>query len=218
VNGTRWRVQRFAEARAGSADVEVRAYGASTFWRAGSLARSAAARYTVLASEAWIGSGVPCPRVVELVATGGGGMSLALTCAAAQGCGATGTASISGSCASLGNAAAALETRSLDGTVAYSAASSTTDVRGNFGAEMDDNSATIKGRITRHIEWRVQGAGNLSGSAAYTVRNECTYCAFTNRAVIRRANGVAVAAGGATVDNNGSASFDLRAFVDLVVP
>lgn len=207
-----------AEARAGSADVLVRASGSSSFWRAGSLTRSADARYSYVAADIWVGTGVPCPRVVELVATGGGGMSLALSCAAAPGCGATGTASISGSCASLGHAAAQLESKSLEGTVAYSAASSATDVRGNFGVEVDDSSASIKGRMSRQVEWRVEGAGNASGSAAYTVRNECTYCAFTNRAVIRRANGVAVAAGGATVDNNGSASFDLRAFVNLIVP
>lgn len=217
VNNTRWLVTQESYAEPGMAEVHIAGYGASHFWSAGSLTRSAAARYSVVTREIWQGAGVPCPRPVTLAASGGGGLSLVLTCSAALGCGASATAGISGACASIGNASAFLDDKKVSGTVSYNAAGSSTDIRGSFGVEVDDSSATVEGRISRDHEWSVRGSGNASGAATYRVRDDRAYCAFTNKAITRRANGVAMAAAGATVDDNGSASFDARAFVDLIV-
>ncbi|MBL9141133.1 MAG: hypothetical protein JNK53_04645, partial [Phycisphaerae bacterium] len=175
INGTSWIATREAAAAPGFAEVHVSGYGASHFWRAGSLTRSAAARYSVVTREVWQGLGVPCPRVVSLAATGGGGLLLALSCSAAPGCGASGTTSISGSCSSLGNASAYLDNKKVDGSVAFNEGSSETDIRGKFGVEVDDSSATVEGRISRTDSWSVRGAGNVSGSASYTVRDDRTY-------------------------------------------
>lgn len=217
INHSRWIVSRRAVAAPGFADVLVSGYGASHFWAAASLTKSAGARYSMVVREVWQGTGVPCPRIVSLAATGGGGLLLALSCSAAPGCGASGTASISGSCSSMGNASAFLDNKKVEGSVAYNEGSTDTEVRGSFGAEIDDSSVSIEGSISRTTEWSVRGSGNVSGSAAYSVKDDRSYCAFTNRPVTRRANGVAICAAGATVDENGSASFTARAFVDLVV-
>jgi hypothetical protein len=217
INGTNWAATREAVAQPGYADVHVAGYGASHFWRAGSLARSVAARYSVVSRELWQGTGIPCPRLVTLAASGGGGLTLTLTCSAAQGCGASGASSISGSCSSLGNASASIDNKRVDGTVAYDSASESTEISGRFGTLVDDSSMSVEGRISQSARWSVEGAGNVSGTASYTVKEDRNYCAFTNRPITRTSVGVAVCAAGATVDDNGSAAFDARAFVALTV-
>lgn len=217
TNGTYWLTTREATAQPGYAEVHVSGSGASHFWRAGSVTRSAVARYSSTSREQWQGTGIPCPRLVTLAASGGGGLTLTLTCSAHPGCGASGTSSISGSCSSLGDASASIDNKRVDGSVAYESSSNSTEIEGQFGAFIDDSSASVDGRISRSASWSVEGAGNVSGAASYTVKDDRTYCAFTNRPITRISVGVALCASGATVDDNGSAAFDARAFVSLTV-
>lgn len=217
MNNTRWMTTHTTNAEPGMALAHVSTSGFSYLWGSGSVADSALAMYRHSVREVWQGEGIPCARLVALTATGGGGLALALSCAAVPGCGASGAASISGSCSSAGNASAELQNKMIDGQVAYHAATSSTHVSGKFGPPVTDSSASIEGSISHQLSWRVFGSGDASGSATYTVRPDRTYCAFTNRAISREATGVASCSGSATVDENGSAAFNARAFVSLSV-
>lgn len=215
LNGTRWLWLRQARSLPGYCEAHVQGAGWSQFWRAGSFTRAAAARYAVIQHERWLGTGVPCPRLVPLAATGGGGLMITLTCSAQPGCAATGSSSVSGACSSLGNANATLDEKNVGGSVAYNEMSHAVTLSGSFGAVIDDSSPSMEGKISKVVEWSLEGAGSASGTASYSVKSDRTYCAFTNKPVIKRATGVAVATAGGTVDENGSSSFDATAFVAL---
>ena len=184
---------------------------------AGSLTRSATARFATTERERWVGTGVPCPRLVQVSAVGGGMLEVTLACSAQAGCGATASASIAGMCASRGDANAAIEGKTVDGNVAYRSLSHTTAFEGRLGTSVDDSSVGIDGKISEQKKWEVTGAGTASGSASYTVRPDRTYCAFTNRPITRTASGSAVAVGGGTVDWNGSIAFDAMAVIAMRV-
>jgi hypothetical protein len=217
INGTTWWWRRSSEAQPWFAEASVLGRGISEFWHAGSLTKSATARFATTERERWIGSGVPCPRLVQLAAVGGGMLEITLTCSAQAGCAATASASIAGMCASRGDANAAIEGKTVDGNVAYRSLTHTTAVEGRLGASVDDDSVGIDGKISEQRKWEVSGAGTASGSASYTVRPDRTYCAFTNRPITRTASGSAVAVGGGTVDWNGSIAFEAMAVVAMRV-
>jgi hypothetical protein len=217
VNGTTWNWRRECDAQPWYAESHVWGAGTSSFWHAGSFTTSANARYAITERERWDGEGIPCPRLVQLAAVGGGMMELTLTCSAQAGCSATASTSISGSCSSRGDANASIDGKSIDGSVAYRSMSQSSSIEGKFGAKVSDSSASVEGRISQDAKWEVTGAGAASGSAAYTVRPDRTYCAFTNRPVARSASGFAVCVGGGTVDANGSASFEALAVVAMRV-
>lgn len=217
VNSTFWSWNRSSEAQRFQAEARVSARGVSTFWHAGSFTRASTARYSTQEFERWMGSGPPCPRYVQLIAMGGGILEITLTCSAQAGCSATASSSLSGSCASRGDASAWLDGKTVDGTVLYRSSSHTTKVEGKFGTAIDDTSTGVEGKISSQVSWELTGSGTVSGSASYTVKPDRTYCAFTNRPIVRSATGMVVCTGGATVDWNGSASFDAMALVALRV-
>lgn len=217
INATRWSWRRSCEAQPWYAEAYVQGSGISEFWHAGSLTKSATARFATTERERWVGTGVPCPRLVQLAAVGGGMLEVTLTCSAQAGCAATASTSIAGMCASRGDANAVLEGKTVDGSVAYRSLSRSTTVEGRLGASVDDSSMGIDGKISEQRKWEVSGAGTASGSATYTVRPDRTYCAFTNRPIARTASGSAIAVGGGTVDWNGSIAFDAMAVVAMRV-
>ncbi|MEI6475027.1 MAG: hypothetical protein WCO75_06510, partial [Planctomycetota bacterium] len=58
---------------------------------------------------------------------------------------------------------------------------------------------------------------SVSGTAAYVVTPDRSYCAFTNRPIVFRSNGIAIVSGGVSVDANGAASMSGLALVALSV-
>lgn len=217
INSTRWSWRRTCEAQPWFAEAAVLGTAVSEFWHAGSLTKSATARFATTERERWIGTGIPCPRLVQLSAVGGGMLEITLTCSAQAGCAATASASIAGMCASRGDANAAIDGKTVDGNVAYRSLTHVTAIEGKLGASVDDSSLGVDGQISEQRKWEVSGAGTASGSASYTVRPDRTYCAFTNRPISRTASGSAVAVGGGTVDWNGSIAFDAMAVVAMRV-
>jgi hypothetical protein len=215
INSTIWSWHRSAYADRTSAQARISMAGHSTFWHAASMTRAANAGYTTQVKEQWFGANPPCPRYVQLAAVGGGILEITLTCSAQSGCSATASASLAGSCSSRGDASATLEDKTVNGTVFYKSASHTVKAEGRLGATADDSSVGIDGKISTQVAWELTGAGAVSGSASYTVRPDRTYCAYTNRPIVRRANGMVVCTGGATVDWNGSASVEALAIVSL---
>ncbi|MFM8785249.1 MAG: hypothetical protein ACKOFI_08905, partial [Phycisphaerales bacterium] len=167
--------------------------------RSGSLARRVNASQDVLVREEWVGLGIPCPRMVSLAAIGGAMVELALTCAARQGCTVSGSMSVAGACSSLGNASAALESRTVSGTATYRSLERKVKVSGRIGANVDDDGFGIDGQISSEQEWELDGDGSVVGAAMYAVTHDRTYCAFTNRAYVRRTSGQASAVASATV-------------------
>lgn len=216
-NMTSWTWSVSAFAGPGSVEVSVDVSGTSTFWHAGSLTRSSTARQQTTERENWVGTGIPCPRMVNLAAMGGAVLELSLTCSPDVGCAASGSVSIAGSCSSLGNASAQLTDKTVHGSVGYSTYEHSVTVEGKFGLAIEDDSVGIDGKISRKVNWHLAGDGCVSGSAAYVATPDRTYCAFTNRALVIRSNGQAVATGGATVADNGSASMSGMAIVSLAV-
>ena len=210
-----WSVEAFAGP--GSVEVSVELSGTSTFWHTGSLTRSSTARQQTTEREDWVGMGVPCPRMVNLAAMGGAVLELSLTCSPDVGCAASGSVSIAGACSSLGDASAQLSDKTVHGSVGYSTFEHSIGVEGKFGLAVDDDSVGIDGKISRKVNWHLAGDGCVSGSAAYVATPDRTYCAFTNRPLVLRSNGQAVATGGATVADNGSASMSGLAIVSLSV-
>jgi hypothetical protein len=216
-NLTSWTWSVSAFAGTGSVEVSVDVSGTSTFWHAGSLTRSSTARQQTTEREDWVGVGIPCPRMVNLAAMGGAVLELSLTCSPDIGCAASGSVSIAGACNSLGNATAQLTDKTVHGSVGYSTYEHSIAVEGKFGLAVDDDSVGIDGKISRKVNWHLAGDGCVSGSAAYVATPDRTYCAFTNRPLVIRSNGQAVATGGATVADNGSASMSGMAIVSLAV-
>jgi hypothetical protein len=90
-------------------------------------------------------------------------------------------------------------------------------IDGNFGLAIIDDSVGINGKISKKVSWQLEGAGSVSGSAAYVVTPDRSYCAYTNRPIVFRSNGMAIATGGVSVDANGAASMSALALVSLAV-
>jgi hypothetical protein len=217
VNNTRWTWSTTAAAVPGQAEASIGLDGVSHFWSTGSLARRTHASQEVLVREEWVGTGVPCPRIVSLAAVGGAMIELGLTCAARHGCTVSGVMSVAGACSSLGNASAALESRTVSGTAAYRSLERKVKVSGRIGANVDDDGFGIDGQISSEEEWELDGDGSVVGSAMYSVTHDRTYCAFTNRAYVRRTSGQASAVASGTVSDNGTVAVSGLAVVHLAV-
>ncbi|MFM9145694.1 MAG: hypothetical protein ACKORL_10160, partial [Phycisphaerales bacterium] len=158
---------------------------------------------------------VTCPRIVSLAAIGGAMVELALTCAARQGCTVSGIMSVAGACSSLGNASAALDSRTVSGTATYRSLEQKVKVSGRIGANVEDDGFGIDGQISSEQEWELDGDGSVVGAAMYAVTHDRTYCAFTNRAYVLRTSGQASAVASGTVADNGTVAVNRLAVVLL---
>ena len=216
-NSTSWIWQTSAIAQPGHVEAEASISGFSTFWHAGSRTKRATARQSTVEREVWLGTGAPCPRLVTIAATGGAMLELSLTCSASVGCAASGSATIAASCSSVGRASADIVDKTIQGTVGYSSYEHSVVIDGNFGLAITDDSVGINGKISKKVNWQLEGAGSVSGSAAYVVTPDRSYCAYTNRPIVFRSNGMAIATGGVSVDANGAASMSALALVSLAV-
>ena len=216
-NSTSWIWQTSAIAQPGHVEAEASISGFSTFWHAGSRTKRATARQSTVEREVWIGTGAPCPRLITIAATGGAMLELSLTCSASVGCAASGSATIAASCSSVGRASADIVDKTVHGTVGYSSYEHSVVIDGNFGLAVTDDSVGIDGKISKKVSWQLEGAGSVSGSAAYVVTPDRSYCAYTNRPIVFRSNGMAIATGGVSVDANGAASMSALALVSLAV-
>lgn len=217
VNGTRWTWSTTALAMRGHAEASIALDGASHFWATGSLARRVNASQDTLVREEWVGQGLPCPRIVSLAAIGGAMVELGLTCAARQGCTVSGVMGVAGACSSLGNASAALDSRTVSGTATYRSLERKVKVSGRIGANVDDDGLGIDGQISSEQEWELDGDGSVVGSAMYAVTHDRTYCAFTNRAYARRTSGQASAVASGTVSDNGTVAVSGLAVVNITI-
>lgn len=217
VNLTTWIWSRTARAEPGHAEASIDFSGKSHFWANGSFTRRASASQSTVDRETWEGGGVPCPRLVSLAATGGAALELSITCAAVPGCSASGSVTIAGSCSSLGDASAHLVDKTVRGDVGYSSHERKLELSGRFGTSIDDDGIGVDGKISSETSWKLTGSGSASGSAAYTVLPDRTYCAFTNRSCTVRSNGNASAVGGGTVSGNGTVALSGLAIVQLGV-
>lgn len=217
MNLTNWTWCIQASAAPGRVEAEVTVSGTSTFWHSGSVTRSASAQQSTVEREEWFGTGIPCPRAVSLAAMGGAMLEMSLTCSPSVGCAASGSVTVAASCSSAGQASAQITDKTVHGSVGYRSYEHSVVAEGRFGASMEDDSVGIDGRISRKVQWQLSGDGSVSGSAAYVVTPDRTYCAFTNRTLVLRSNGTAIATGGATVDDNGSASMSGLAIASLSV-
>lgn len=203
---TRWIRHEWANASAQHASCGMTLSGQSIFQGIGSQAASIAASFQSRAREYWQGPGPAMPRLVALEATGFAGMSIAVTCAASAGCSATASSTVGGGCSSIGNASAFLEPRSIDATASFDGATSRLEFSGNVGVRIDDSGPTMSGEVSRDSTWSTNGVGAASGGASYVVRPERTYCAFTNRPIVRRAFGTTSVSLAGTVDAGSTAS------------
>lgn len=217
VNLTTWRWSGAASAFAGHAEASHDLTGYSTLWHAGSMTKSVSAAHSTVEREEWEGTGAPCPRLVHVAAMGGAMIELSLTCSATVGTGASGSVSLAGACKGPGNASAQLDGKTVTGTAAYSQLSHNVVAAGKLGTTVDDDGFGIDGRISREVQWKLQGNGVATGSAAYVVLPDRTYCAFTNRQLTLRSSGSVAVSIGATVDDNGSASASAFGLVALRV-
>ncbi len=217
VNLTRWLWSTAAAADEDYAEASFDLMGSSHLWSIGSFTRRASASQATSHKEWWVGLGPPCPRLVSLAASGGAIVELGMSCAARPGCSASGSVTVAGSCSSVGQASASLPDKTVHGSVGYRSFEQKIEVSGNFGAEIADNGLGIEGKIAGMVQWKLTGDGSVSGSAAYTVTPDRTYCAFTNRPIVRRSNGKAAVIGGGTVGDNGTIAVSGLAMVSMGV-
>ena len=209
----RWQLSEIAQPEHVEAAVDMSGY--SSWWHAGSITKRAMARQATLAREQWVGTGIPCPRLVTIAAMGGAMLELSLTCSPSIGCTASGSATAAGACSSVGRASADIVDKTVRGNVGYSSYSHTVVVDGDFGFAIADDSVGIDGKISKKVDWKLDGPGSVSGTAAYVVTPDRSYCAFTNRPIDFRSNGWAIASGAMSVDENGSTSMSALAIVGL---
>jgi hypothetical protein len=211
----RWQLSEIAQPEHVEAAVDMSGY--SSWWHAGSITKRAMARQATLAREQWVGTGIPCPRLVTIAAMGGAMLELSMTCSPTIGCTASGSATAAGACSSVGRASADIVDKTVRGNVGYSSYSHTVVVDGDFGFAVADDSVGIDGKISKKVDWKLDGPGSVSGTAAYVVTPDRSYCAFTNRPIDFRSNGWAIASGAMSVDENGSTSMSALAIVGLTV-
>jgi hypothetical protein len=160
----RWQLSEIAQPEHVEAAVEMSGY--SSWWHAGSITKRAMARQATLAREQWVGTGIPCPRLVTIAAMGGAMLELSLTCSPSIGCTASGSATAAGACSSVGRASADIVDKTVRGTVGYSSYSHTVVVDGDFGFAVADDSVGIDGKISKKVDWKLDGTGFSKGEGA----------------------------------------------------
>ena len=203
---TRWNSAVHARARPTVASCMVSLSGQSIFLGTGSQSLGTSASFQRTSRETWSGEGPAAPRIVQLVANGFAGLSIAVTCGPSQGCSATASAGAAGGCHSLGDASASLEPKAIGGTARYDSVESAVRVQGDLGIAVDDSGPSMTGDVSSEVSWTLDGIGAASGSASYVVRPDRTYCAYTNRPIVRRAYAAMTTAVAVTVDAGAAAA------------
>jgi len=215
----RFDVSKSLSATADRATVDLRASGRSVCFigcDTSSVSQTARASYLSSEREVWEGTAPACPRVVSIAAGGDATQAVAVSTTANQGCSASASSSMSGMCASLGDANAEMSS-GLTAKAQFNSASSKVTVSGNIGVSISIESPSIQGSFSSQDQWEAEGVGSASGSASFSVKPNRTYCAMTNKPVIRRAFGSVSVSGGASVADGGSSSFATAGSVSLTV-
>ena len=171
-----------------------------------SVSQTARASFSFISREVWEGAAPACARLVTLSASGDATQGVAVSTTAHRGCSASASSSISGMCSSLGNASAELS-NGITAKAQFNSASSKVSLSGNIGASVSIESPSIQGAYSSQDQWEAEGVGSASGAATFTVKPNRDYCAMTNKAIVRRANGSVSLSGGAAVANGGASSF-----------
>lgn len=216
-NWVNWRTLCTREATDGTAQITVELAGASTFWHAGSKARTESAQFSGGWRETWRGAFPPCPRMLLLAASGNGTLAITASCAARLGCTASAACSAAGVAMSRGNASASIEGQSLQGTVGYNALDHTSEISGNFGGSLDFWTGELEGSISRELRWKTKGQGSAAGTLSFTVLPDRTYCALTNLPVMASWTASLAATLTASVDENGTAAAATGAAISLKI-
>lgn len=200
VGWTRWCRSVNARSEPNRIVIGTSLYGQSIFFGAASQTAGAGGGFSTVDRETWQGPPPAAPRLLQLSAEGFASMGLSVVCAPRIGCSAAGSVSVSGTCSSLGDAWAMLPSRTLDAMAIYDSIVRRIRVAGQIGGRVDDSGLTYIGEISASDSMYTEGTGLAAGSASYTVKPDRTYCAFTNRPVVRRALGNAVAAANVSVE------------------
>lgn len=212
-----WRTSCTREATDGTAEVIFALSGASTFWHAGSKARTEHAQFSGGWRETWRGAFPPCARMLLLAANGHGTLAITASCAARLGCTASTACSAAGVAMSRGDASASLDGQTLQGTVGFNALDHTSEISGNFGGSLDFWTGQVEGSISRELRWKVKGQGSASGTLSFTVVPDRTYCALTNLPVMASWSGSLATTATVTVDENGTAAAATGAAIALKI-
>ncbi|NBX36906.1 MAG: hypothetical protein EBR10_06755 [Planctomycetes bacterium] len=211
----RWSQCRFAEPAGASATVAL--HGQSTFWHAGTRTDTGFASFAGGFNERWMGSLPACPRLCLLAATGGGSVSIGVSCSARQGCSSTAGGTCTGSASSRGEAKATLDSTAIHASAQFNSSERHTLIEGNIGLPLPITNASIEGSLSAEGSWQVKGNGSAVGILAFSVKPDRTYCALTNLPVNAQWSGAAAVAAAAAVDANGAASASASATLTLQI-
>jgi hypothetical protein len=212
-------ISKLSSATAVSASATLAATGRSNCFigcDTSSVSQTARASFSYLSREVWDGAAPPCPRLVTLSASGDATQSVAVSTTADRGCSASSSSSISGMCSSLGDASAELS-NGITAKAQFNSASSKVSMSGNIGASVSIESPSIQGAYSSQDQWEAEGIGSASGAATFTVKPNRDYCAMTNKAIVRRANGSVSLSGGAAVAGGGASSFSTSGQIRMTV-
>lgn len=212
-------ILRKAKATPSSASALVNGIGNSSCvfgCSSGALSISERAAFSSSEREYWEGTLPPCPRMVTLAAMGSATQAVGVATTAHLGCSASASSTLAGACSSLGDASAQLS-HSLLAQAQFNSASTAVKVSGNIGAMISVESVSIQGSYSKLDSWEATGIGSATGTASFIVKPDRTYCAFTNKAVTKRAAGTVTVIGAAAVANGGSVAFNSASTIKLWV-
>jgi len=164
-----------------------------------------------------MGSLPACPRLCLLAATGGGSVSIGVSCSARQGCSSTAGGTCTGSASSRGEAKATLDSTAIHASAQFNSSERHTLIEGNIGLPLPITNASIEGSLSAEGSWQVKGNGSAVGILAFSVKPDRTYCALTNLPVNAQWSGAAAVAAAAAVDANGAASASASATLTLQI-
>ncbi|MBM4101397.1 MAG: hypothetical protein FJ256_03935 [Phycisphaerae bacterium] len=212
-----WRWTRCRSAAPSEASATIALHGQSTFWHAGTRTDTAFANFAAGFNERWLGTLPACPRLCLLSASGGGSVTIGVSCSARQGCSSTAGGTCTGSASSRGKAKATLDSTAIQASAQFNSSESTTLIQGNVGVQLPFSTASIEGSLSAEGSWQVHGEGSAVGVLAFSVKPDRTYCALTNLPVNAQWSGAAAVAIAAGVDGNGAASASASASLTLAI-
>ncbi len=212
-----WRWTRCRSATPTSASASTALHGQSTFWHAGTRSDTAFANFAGGFNERWLGSMPACPRLCLLAASGGGSVTVGVSCSARQGCSSTAGGTCTGSASSRGKAKATIDSTAIQASAQFNSSENNTRIQGNVGIPLPISTASIEGSLSAEGSWQVKGEGSAIGVLAFSVKPDRTYCALTNLPVIAQWSGAAAVAIAAGVDGNGAASASASATLTLSI-
>jgi len=212
-----WRWSRCRSADPSEASATIALHGQSTFWHAGTRTDTAFSNFSGGFHERWLGTLPACPRLCLLSASGGGSVTIGVSCAARQGCSSTAGGTCTGSASSRGDAKATIESTAIQASAQFNSSESTTVIQGNVGVQLPISTASVEGSLSAEGSWQVHGEGSAVGVLAFSVKPDRTYCAMTNLPVNAQWSGAAAVAIAVGVDSNGAASASASASISLSI-